>query len=49
MGDANKHDSSWFEIHRTEKGDFRKKGYLIKTFAENKGFDIRGGKAEEGA
>jgi hypothetical protein len=46
--DAGKHASSWFEIHRAEKGEFAHKGYIIKTHANGRCLDIAGGKAEVG-
>lgn len=46
--DAGKHASSWFEVQRADKGEFANKGYLIKTHAGTRAFDIAGGKVEEG-
>ena len=48
VADGNKHESSWFEFVKAKKGEYASKGYLIKTFGDNKAFDIRGGHAEEG-
>lgn len=48
VSDPGKHNSSWFDVVRADKGPFVHKGYLIKTHVDNRAFDIAGGKAEEG-
>lgn len=48
VSDPGKHNSSWFEIVRADKGPFQNRGYIIKTHANGKALDISGGKAIEG-
>ena len=45
IADNGKHNSSWFEVVRADKGPFAHKGYLIKTLAGNRCLDIAGGQA----
>ena len=47
VADAGQHQGSWFTIERCNKGEWKHKGYYIKTFAMNKVFDITGDYKEE--
>ena len=46
--DAGKHESSWFEITRMNKGKWANKAYVIRTHAPNKALDVAGGKVVPG-
>ena len=46
--DSNKKESSFVTVVRADKGKYANKGYLIKTFAGNKTFDVMGGALDEG-
>ena len=47
VADAGQHQGSWFTIEPCHKGEWKNKGYLIKTFAINKVFDITGDYKDE--
>lgn len=36
VSDPGKHNSSWFEIQRADKGHFQNRGYIIKTHSNGK-------------
>ena len=40
ISDAGQHPGSWFTIERCNKGEWKHKGYYIKTLGHNKCFDI---------